>query len=261
MLGRFFLDHEEKVTSHFSANAAERSEQPAGVDWFIRGSEWPECFLLRRRFHRGERERVIDVVITAIICVTCVCTADTMLSTTIRITTRSGIVERASLISISPSPRVSWSCFCVARQVLLSLMLLTPLNGPTPVLLLLQDDAVLCDVSDSFPVVALHVTAVVPHHRHGDAVVYDWLSVERAQKVVDVHSVYRAPDVVQPKIPPLVAGGPYPLVLGRKGLEDDVFVYFVVYRLPHFLEEILAFVQDEKEVVRLLAGLHLRVND
>ena len=132
---------------------------------------------------------MIDVVITAIICVTCVCTADTMLSTTIRITTRSGIVERASLISISPSPRVSWSCFCVARQVLLSLMLLTPLNGPTPVLLLLHDDAFLYDVSDSFAVVALHAIAVVPHHLHGDAAACDWFRVERARKVVDVHSV------------------------------------------------------------------------
>ena len=150
MLGRFFLDHEEKVTSHFSANAAERSEQPAGVDWFIRGSEWPECFLLRRHFHRGERDKVMDVMRTGIICVTGICTADTMLSTVIRITMRIGLMERAPLISVSPSSRVAWSCFYVARQVLFSLMLLTLLIGLTPVLLLLQDGAILYDVSDFF---------------------------------------------------------------------------------------------------------------
>ena len=37
LLGRFFLDHEERLISLFSADAAERSEQPVGVDWFIVG--------------------------------------------------------------------------------------------------------------------------------------------------------------------------------------------------------------------------------
>ena len=133
-------------------------------------------------------------------------------------------------------------------------MLLTPRIGPTPVLL--QDGAVLRDVSESFVVVALHVT--VPHHLHGNAAAYDRLSVDIARKVVDVHSVYHAPNVVQPKVPPLVAGGSYSLVLGRKGLENDVLVP-LVYCLSHFLEEVTAFVQNEKEVVRILAGLHLRV--
>ena len=43
-LGRFFLEHEEGVAGNFSADAAERSEQFTGVDWFIRGTEWPELF-------------------------------------------------------------------------------------------------------------------------------------------------------------------------------------------------------------------------
>lgn len=53
--------------------------------------------------------------------------------------------------------------FCVARRVLVSFMLLTPLIGPTPSLLL-QDGAVLSDVPDSF---ALLVAAGVPHRLHG----------------------------------------------------------------------------------------------
>ena len=112
---------------------------------------------------------------TGLVCVTNVCTADTTLSTAIRITMPSrlmegapliyispsprvswscvcvarqvlftmptGLIERAPLIYISPYPRVSWSCFYVARQVLFSLMLLTPLIGPTPMLLLLENGA------------------------------------------------------------------------------------------------------------------------
>ena len=70
-----------------------------------------------------------------------------------------------------------------------SLMLLTPRVGPTPVLLL-QDGAVLRDVSKSVAAVALCITAGVPHHLHGDAVACDRISVDRARKVVDVHSVY-----------------------------------------------------------------------
>ena len=139
-------------------------------------------------------------------------------------------------------------------------MLLTPRIGPTPVLLL-QDGAVLCAVSESFAVVARHVTAGVPQHLHGNAAACDWLNVDRARKVVDVHNVYHAPNVVQPKVPLLVAGGSYPLVLGRKGLENDVLVPLVVYCLSHFLEEVTAFVQNENEVVRVLAGLYLRVEE
>lgn len=57
-------------------------------------------------------------------------------------------------------------------------------------ILLLQDGAVLCDVSDSSAVVVLHVTAAVPHHLlRGDVVACDHLSVERARNLVDVLTV------------------------------------------------------------------------
>ena len=75
----------------------------------------------------------------------------------------------------------------------------------TPVLPL-QDDAVLRDVSESFAVVALHVTAGVPHLLQGNAAACDRLSVDRAGKV-DVQGVYHVPNGIQPKVPPLVAGG------------------------------------------------------
>ena len=104
-MGRFFLDHEERVISLLSADAAERSEQPAGVDWFIRGAKLLKCFLLRRRFRCGERDWVIDVV-RGIVGVTDVCTADNMLGAAVRIAMRHALMERSALISISPSPRV-----------------------------------------------------------------------------------------------------------------------------------------------------------
>ena len=43
-------------------------------------------------------------------------------------------------------------------------------------------------------------------------------------------------------------------------MEDVVFVPLVVYCLSYFFEEVTAFVQDEIEVVWILAGLHLRVD-
>ena len=106
LLGRFFLDHEERVISLFSAEAAERSEQPAGIDWFIRGAEWIKCPLLRLRFHCGERDPVVDEA-SGVVGITGVCAADTMLGATPRIAMRSAVTERAPLTSISPSPHVS----------------------------------------------------------------------------------------------------------------------------------------------------------
>ena len=88
-------------------------------------------------------------------------------------------------------------------------MLLTSLIGPTPVVLVLQDGAILYDVSDSFAVVSLHFTVVVSHHLHGDAAACDRLRVERARKIVDVRSVYHVPNVIQLKVSPLVDSGSY----------------------------------------------------
>ena len=124
-------------------------------------------------------------------------------------------------------------------------MLLTTGIGPTPVPLL-QGGAVLRDVSECFAVVPLYNTAGAPHHLHGNTAACHRLSVDRARKVVDVHSVYHVPNVVQPKGPPLVAGGSNPLVLGRKGLENDALEPLVVCCLSYFLEKVTAFVQNEK---------------
>ena len=63
-----FLDHKGRVASLLSTEAAERSEQPAGVVWFIYGPEWPERFFLYRPFHRGKRDRVVGVIRSDRVC-------------------------------------------------------------------------------------------------------------------------------------------------------------------------------------------------
>lgn len=115
---------------------------------------------------------------------------------------------------------------------------------------------------DSFAVFAFDVAAVVPHHLHGSVAACDQLSVaiERKGKVVNVHIVLHTPGVIQPKDPLLGYGNsrpdPYPLVLGRKGLTDDVLVPLVVYCLSHLLLKATALVQDGPPSVQILTGVH-----
>lgn len=84
--------------------------------------------------------------------------------------------------------------------------------------LLLQNGAVLSDVSGSFVVVALHVTVVVPRYLHGDAASCGWFRAERAWQAVSVCSVHHVPDAVPPNVPLLAARGSCPFVLGRNDL-------------------------------------------
>lgn len=128
---------------------------------------------------------------------------------------------------------------------------------PTPVLLRLQVGAVMYDVPDAFAVHALHVAAFVPRPQPA----FDQLSAERTGKVVGIHGVYYLPDVVQPKVPTLLARISCPLLFDRKSLEDNVLVQLAVNRLPHVLEEVAGFVQNEKYIIGILAWLHLRFDE
>ena len=73
--------------------------------------------------------------------------------------------------------------------------------------------------------------------------------------------MYHVGNIVQLDVPPLLDSGSYPLVPTRKSLGDDFIVLLVVYRLSHFFVEVTAFVQDESEVVWILARLHLSVDE
>ena len=61
------------------------------------------------------------------------------------------------------------------------------------------------------------------------------------------------------KIPPLVASCADPLVLGRKGLKNDVFVPLVGYWLVHILQTLAKAVHGLKKFVGIIAGLHLGI--
>lgn len=102
-------------------------------------------------------------------------------------------MNTTALVFTPLSPRVSAPISCVP----FSFMLLTPLIGLTQVSLVLQDDAVLNGVSNSFAIFSS--LPFVPHDLHGDATACDRLQVERTQKAVDVHGAYRVLDAVQPK--------------------------------------------------------------
>ena len=180
------------------------------------GPNTPKCSLLHRRFHRGKRDMAVWIARSGIICEPVVCIAIVlwMLHTALCVAVRGRLGNNTTAFC---SPRVSGCCFYVARRVLRSLDLLSPLAGPKPVLLFLQDGAVLCGVSCSLAVGALHITTVVPRHLHGNAATCDRLRVERTRKVVDVHGVYHVPDVVHPEVSPLVASGWWSLVFNGKG--------------------------------------------
>ena len=53
--------------------------------------------------------------------------------------------------------------------------------------------------------------------------------VVRTRDAVDVKGTHHASDVCQVKIPSLLAGSTHPLVLGRKGLKNDVLVPLIGY--------------------------------
>lgn len=114
--------------------------------------------------------------------------------------------------------------------------------------------------SDALAIVALHVAAVVPGCLHSDAAACDGLGIGRTRKVVDVRGLYHVPVVIQPKVSLLVAGVSCPLVFRSKSLENDVLVPLIVHPRAPSLVKVTIFVQDKKEVVGILTGIHLRVD-
>ena len=96
----------------------------------------------------------------------------------------------------------------------------------------LESGAVLYDVIGALFAVAapLQSTAVVvPCRLHGDATACDRTGFGRTREVVDVYTVYYAPDVVQPKIAFLVAHLSHSFVLDGSGLQDNALVPLVVH--------------------------------
>ena len=89
-------------------------------------------------------------------------------------------------------------------------------------------DTVFLAVSRIAAIVTLDGAVVSPGRLHGNPTTCDQEGVVRTGKAVDVQGTHHAPNICQVKIPPLVASCADPLVLGRKGLKNDVFVPQVV---------------------------------
>lgn len=71
--------------------------------------------------------------------------------------------------------------------------------------------------------------------------------------------MYHVPDIVQSKVWLPVAGISHPLLFGSKGLKTGVLAPVVVHLLRLVVEKVAEPIQDEMEVVRVLAGLQHRV--
>ena len=112
-----FLDNKGQAASLLAAGAAERSEQPAGVVWFMYGPEWPESSLLYQPFHRRKRDRLVGVISDIVCAPVCIAKLPRMLHSAIRVAVRSGPMEGTPLLSISHFPCGSgcrcehWTCW------------------------------------------------------------------------------------------------------------------------------------------------------
>ena len=114
-------------------------------------------------------------------------------------------------------------------------------------------------VSQIAAIVTLDGAVVSPGRLHSNPTTYDQEGVVRTGKAVDVQGTHHAPNICQAKIPPLVASCADSLMLGRKGLKNDVFVPLVGYWLAHILQTLALVVHGLKKMIGILAGLHLGI--
>ena len=92
---------------------------------------------------------------------------------------------------------------------------------------------------------------------HGNPTTHDGGRVIWMGEAADVQGITHVSNVCEAKIPPLIVGGTDPLVLGRKGLKNDVSVPLAGYWLAHILQTLAIAVHVVKKIVGIIAGLHL----
>lgn len=115
-------------------------------------------------------------------------------------------------------------------------------------------------MSDVLTVVALPVTAALPACLHDNAADCHGLVVEGTRQFVSVNGMYNGSDVVQSRVQLLVNGDSRPPLLDRRSLENNLFVPLIVHRLPDFPQGCHGFVYDWRRDIKILAWLHLRVD-
>ena len=105
--------------------------------------------------------------------------------------------------------------------------------------------------------VTLHGAVVSPGRLHGKPTTRNQGGVVWTGKTVDVKGTYHAPDTCQVKILPLVDSCADPLVLGRKGLKNDVLVPLARHWLAHVLQTLAKAVHGLQKIVGTIACFDL----
>ena len=79
------------------------------------------------------------------------------------------------------------------------------------------------------------------------------------EEAVNVQGTHHALNVCEVEIPPFIADRTDPLVLGRKGLKNDVSVPLIGYWLAHILQTLAIAVHGVQKTIGIIAGLHLGI--
>ena len=108
-------------------------------------------------------------------------------------------------------------------------------------------------------VVAVDGAVASPGQMHGNPTTHDRGRVIWVGEAVDVQGTYHASIVCEVEIPPFIAGSTDPLVLGRKGLNNNVFVPLVEYWLAHILQTLAIAVHGVQKIIGIIVGLHLGI--
>ena len=108
-------------------------------------------------------------------------------------------------------------------------------------------------------VVAVDGVVASAGQMHGNPATHDRGRVIWAGEAVDVQGTHHASNVCEVEIPPFIAGSTDPLVLGGKGLKNDVFVPLVGYWLAHILQTLAIAVHGVQKIMEIIAGLHLGI--
>ena len=102
--------------------------------------------------------------------------------------------------------------------------------------------------------------AVASHDQmQSNPTTHDRRRVIWAGEAVDVQGTHHASNVCEVEIPPFIADSTDPLVLGRKGLKNDVSVPLVGYWLAHILQTLAIAVHGGQKTIGIIAGLHLGI--
>ena len=276
-----FLNLESRSLSFLAVGAFGTAESPAGVErgnWLIGETEWPEALLFRelitgRNFYCSEQyalplkitpgsriasiEDKVVVRLRAGATVAPIVAHFLLLRVACLVALSGKLMERASnRLTISSFPSFLAPERCRTSRVLISSFAL----GRYP------RDAGLLVVTWVAAVVAVDGAVASPSQMHGNPTTHNRERVIWTGEAVDVQGTHHASNLCEVEIPPFIAGNTDPLVLGRKGLKNDVFVSLVGYWLARIPQTLAIAIHGVQKIIgikdswyALLASFVLRL--